>query len=95
MGNRLQQRSYYVHGDRVRYALRRPGSDQPLRSALFDIRIERDAARWITQGRIDGGGSGHGVGLCQWGAIGKARDGHSAREILQEYFPGTELRRDN
>ncbi|MBR9974364.1 MAG: SpoIID/LytB domain-containing protein, partial [Bacteroidetes bacterium] len=94
MGNRLQQRSYYLHGDRVRYALRRPGGDQPLRSALFDIRIERDAARWITRVRFDGGGSGHGVGLCQWGAIGMARAGYSTSEILQAYFPGTGLRRD-
>lgn len=38
---------------------------------------------------LKGGGLGHGVGLCQWGARGMALDGKSAREILQYYFPGT------
>ena len=93
MGNRMQQRSYYVHGDRIRYALRRPEGDRPLRSTLFDIEIERDAARWITTVRIDGGGNGHGVGMCQWGAIGMAREGASTADILHAYFPGTVVRR--
>ena len=40
---------------------------------------------------IDGGGLGHGVGLCQWGARGLALQGREAGEILDTYFPGTEL----
>jgi stage II sporulation protein D len=92
MGNRLQQRSYYLHGDKIRYGLRRSGGEQPLRSTLFDISLERNAARWIEHVRIDGGGNGHGVGLCQWGAIGMARAGRNAAEILAAYFPGTSVR---
>ncbi len=38
---------------------------------------------------IDGGGLGHGVGLCQWGARGMALAGSAASEILALYFPGT------
>ena len=38
---------------------------------------------------INGGGLGHGVGLCQWGARGMALSGSSAVEILAYYFPGT------
>jgi stage II sporulation protein D len=41
---------------------------------------------------IEGGGLGHGVGLCQWGARGMARAGHSASEILTFYLPGTDIR---
>ena len=41
----------------------------------------------------EGGGNGHGVGMCQWGALGRARAGASYQEILSAYFPGTELRR--
>ena len=93
MGNRMQQRSYYVHGDKVRYALRRPATESPLRSALFNLSLTRDNGRWIQRVRIDGGGNGHGVGLCQWGAIGMARAGKDEREILSRYFPGTEIRR--
>ncbi len=91
MGNRSHQRSYYVHADKIRWALRRPDGS-PLRSTLFDIHLKRDARRWITQIRIDGGGNGHGAGLCQWGAIARARAGASHIRILETYFPGTELK---
>jgi stage II sporulation protein D len=37
---------------------------------------------------IEGGGLGHGVGLCQWGARGMALEGRTASEILRFYFPG-------
>jgi stage II sporulation protein D len=40
---------------------------------------------------VRGGGNGHGVGMCQWGALGRARAGQSFREILQAYYPGTEI----
>ncbi len=89
MGNRARQRAYYLHGDNIRRALRRQGNERPLRSALFDIHIDRDRNRWITRVRIDGGGAGHGVGMCQWGAIGRARAGGDAGDILSAYFPGT------
>ena len=36
---------------------------------------------------VDGGGLGHGVGLCQWGARGMALQNRSAQEILAQYFP--------
>jgi stage II sporulation protein D len=36
-------------------------------------------------------GAGHGVGLCQHGAIGMAREGKTYKEILAFYFPGTTL----
>jgi stage II sporulation protein D len=38
---------------------------------------------------LRGAGHGHGVGMCQWGAIGRARAGADAREILRHYYPGT------
>jgi stage II sporulation protein D len=38
-----------------------------------------------------GRGSGHGAGLCQWGAAGFAREGKGYREILAHYYPGTEI----
>ncbi len=40
---------------------------------------------------FDGRGSGHGAGLCQWGAAGWARAGLGYREILEKYYPGTEI----
>jgi len=41
---------------------------------------------------IVGGGNGHGVGMCQNGAIGMARRGYAYDMILQHYYPGSELR---
>ncbi len=40
---------------------------------------------------ITSSGGGHGVGLCQWGAQGLARQKKSYVEILQYYFPGTSV----
>lgn len=41
----------------------------------------------------DGRGFGHGVGLCQWGAQGKAAKGWTAEQILRFYYPGATLYR--
>lgn len=42
---------------------------------------------------IKGGGFGHGVGMCQYGALGMAKAGKNYRDILRHYYPGTELKR--
>jgi peptidoglycan hydrolase-like amidase len=39
-----------------------------------------------------GGGWGHGIGLSQYGAYGRAVAGHSYEEILAHYYAGTTLR---
>lgn len=41
----------------------------------------------------EGKGFGHGVGLCQWGAQGKAAAGWKAGQILGFYYPGTTITR--
>ena len=40
---------------------------------------------------VTGGGYGHGVGMSQCGADAMARQGFSCEEIIEEYYPGTEL----
>jgi len=42
---------------------------------------------------IKGNGFGHGVGLCQRGAFGMAKEGKRFQEILSHYYPGTKLKR--
>ncbi|NOX57651.1 MAG: SpoIID/LytB domain-containing protein [Planctomycetes bacterium] len=39
----------------------------------------------------DGQGFGHGLGLCQWGMEGLARQGRQAGEILRFYYPGSRI----
>lgn len=41
--------------------------------------------------RFEGEGWGHGVGLCQEGAIGQARQGRNCGQILVSYYPGHAL----
>jgi stage II sporulation protein D len=42
---------------------------------------------------VEGRGAGHGVGLCQWGARGRALAGDAYTDILARYYPGASLRR--
>jgi len=58
-----------------------------LPSAMF--LVERDEAGWL----LRGGGWGHGAGMCQWGAVGRAEAGQGYREILKAYFGGAEVAR--
>ena len=39
----------------------------------------------------NGRGFGHGVGLCQFGAEGKAQRGWRGEQILGAYYPGAKL----
>jgi stage II sporulation protein D len=67
-------------------AFRRAVGPRTLRSLLITA-----VQHWRDSPDIDieGGGLGHGVGLCQWGAHGMAATGTAAPEILAHYFPGT------
>ena len=79
-----------VHGTRGSVRLR--GNDfrrmigyDTFKSTLFAVAVD---APWA---RFSGRGYGHGVGMCQWGAKGMAEQGHTARQILEFYYPGTIL----
>lgn len=41
--------------------------------------------------RVEGRGWGHGVGMSQYGALGRAQRGESAAQILGFYYQGTQL----
>ncbi|MGH7590102.1 MAG: SpoIID/LytB domain-containing protein [Gemmatimonadales bacterium] len=87
----LGGRTVTVAGAAVRRVLLPPGQDV-LRSAVFTLQARMASGRVV--GLVaDGRGAGHGVGLCQWGAIGRARAGQRYPQILSAYFPGTKLTR--
>lgn len=56
-----------------------------LRSSAITLRAAGDSVF------IEGRGFGHGVGMCQSGAIGMAREGKDYRTILLHYFRGTRI----
>lgn len=59
-----------------------------LNSGLFVFDLTRDPRGIVTEIRFTGGGWGHGVGLCQVGAIGRAERGQTFRQILGHYYNG-------
>lgn len=59
-----------------------------IRSTFFTPVVEPDAIV-LTEGR----GFGHGIGLCQYGADGMGRAGHSAADILAFYYPESHITR--
>jgi stage II sporulation protein D len=69
-------------GDRFRAAL---GAGD-LKSTAFSLNRQADRVRFT------GRGYGHGVGMCVIGAGRRAARGDSLESILQQYFPGLELR---
>lgn len=63
-----------------------------LKSAAFVVETKgKDAEGFPTSFTFVGGGWGHGVGMCQWGARGQADAGRSWRTILAHYFADTQV----
>jgi stage II sporulation protein D len=76
----------HVRGGRIRSAL-------GLREQLFVIdRLTDDNGR-VTGFTFTGRGWGHGVGMCQVGAYGLAKQGFSFEQILKTYYSGIEITR--
>ena len=78
---------YRVRGDQTRRVLV-PADGRPsmLRSAWFELDVE--AGRTVT---ARGRGWGHGLGMCQMGALGRAEAGQDVAGILLAYYPGARL----
>jgi stage II sporulation protein D len=72
-----------LHGElRIRKAL------GDLRSSMFVVANQRDEfGRFV----VHGGGHGHGVGLCQHGAMGMAAAGKTYGPILHHYYRDSKL----
>ena len=83
--------TYRLRGNEMRFVLRGRGGEI-LNSTYFSVR--RPPARGADASPVatlEGQGYGHGVGMCQWGAIGRARAGQDFRTILRTYYPGTSV----
>ncbi len=79
-----------IAGPDVRGVLR-PDADRLLQSAAFQVFVTHGGDGQVSRLVATGAGAGHGVGLCQWGAIGRARAGQQYPEILATYYPGTRV----
>ncbi len=65
-------------------AARSDGEPMPFTLASSRFTIEKTADGFIVHGR----GYGHGVGMSQWGAMGRAKEGHTYDQILAAYYGG-------
>jgi stage II sporulation protein D len=74
-----------ISGQDLRAAVGRTIGWQYIRSAAFEMRRIGDVYR------MDGRGSGHGVGMCVIGSAKLAAAGESATAILNRYYPGLDL----
>jgi stage II sporulation protein D len=86
--NGTDQAYFHVGDGRRKYrlsavTLRREVFPSKLHSPRFDMRLSGNELKF------HGRGSGHGVGLCQWGARGFALSGKKAQAIVRHYYPKT------
>lgn len=62
-----------------------------IRSTLFKVYlVKKDGQLFV---KFTGSGSGHGVGMCQWGGRGMAEAGYNYKKILKHYYPEADLKR--
>jgi stage II sporulation protein D len=74
-----------VSGEWFHLALGRKLGWNTFKSGNFTV--EKSGEGWLFSGR----GLGHGVGLCQYGAMQMAEQGRGFQQIALFYFPGTEI----
>ncbi len=83
--------SFSLGKDRIRWILV-PNRGGLLNSSKFDVSLNRAGGR-VSEIVAMGGGWGHGIGMCQVGAMGRARAGQDYRTILGTYYPGTVIQK--
>lgn len=85
---RTEQGTFAIRANDIRFVVRSPGGEI-LNSTYFSVHPEYGTGNALRQVTFRGQGYGHGVGMCQWGAIGRSRAGQTFRTILATYYPGT------
>ncbi|MDQ1296982.1 MAG: Amidase enhancer [Bacteroidota bacterium] len=65
--------------------LRKIREDMNLRSSFFSVTVKNDSVI------INGKGYGHGVGLCQEGAMAMASEGFDYKQIIEFYYSGVRI----
>jgi len=78
--------------DKIRWVFTRSSNPEMiLQSARFRIQKQTDNKGRLTRVDFIGQGYGHGVGMCQTGAIGMSRAGRDYETILKHYYLHVDL----
>jgi stage II sporulation protein D len=78
-------RAPLVRGEELRGVMTRAFGPKSIRSTRFEV--SRKGSRFLFEGR----GYGHGVGLCQAGALARLKAGSQPEQVLARYYPGAKL----
>ncbi len=90
---RTEDDTYRFFKDRIRWVLGRASNpDLILPSDRFTINVEHLADGVASKIVVSGAGYGHGVGMCQCGAIGLSRQGIKFDKILMRYYSGITIK---
>jgi stage II sporulation protein D len=80
-------RTFVIRGEVFREVITRRLGVRTLKSTLFTVKKARGTFTFT------GRGFGHGVGLCQAGALARLKAGDSPDDVLGFYFPGASIHR--
>jgi len=84
---RQPRRAVLYSAGRFNVPLRKIRSDWNFRSTFLEVEVLDHGRSILVRGR----GFGHGVGLCQEGAMEMAKRGHGYEEILKFYYTGISI----
>ncbi len=76
-------------GDKIRFVFRRDLPGFPILKSGIITGVDVTGGAIVIKGR----GYGHGVGMCQTGAFGRARRGQKYDQILKAYYTGVTIRK--
>jgi stage II sporulation protein D len=83
--------AWHVAGETAtRSLLRTSAQGAAARSTALAIGVQWDA-EGVSKLTLRGGGYGHGIGLCQYGAKGMAERGYGYKAILSHYYSAVEI----
>ena len=95
--NPAKKKQYYLSGltrtkrkpSKIAQPEQKPAAQPKPHRIKRGFAIEKSGNEFVFYGR----GWGHGVGMCQWGAMAMAKEGYTAEKILTHYYPGTVIRK--
>jgi stage II sporulation protein D len=79
---RTSNGTFVYGGDKIRFVFRRNSAGYPILKSSLITGVSVLSGTIVIKGR----GYGHGVGMCQMGAIGRARVGKKYDEIVKAYY---------
>ena len=90
--SKVDGHEHRIRADSIRWTLRPTASGSLNSSKLMEVNATKTDGQ-VSRLEVRGGGWGHGVGMCQVGAINRAKAGQSYRDILGAYYTDVQITR--